>query len=144
MNSARPLEKKAAIVTGASRGIGFAVARKLGELGARVVICARDSSRLQAAATDLGRHGIEALAVPADVRRADDVEAMFQRAELALGPVEIVVNNAGIGFFGQVQEASEETWDSVLDTNLKSVFLMTRVSAPAMIRRRSGHIINIA
>jgi NAD(P)-dependent dehydrogenase (short-subunit alcohol dehydrogenase family) len=144
MTSPKPLEQKTAIVTGASRGIGFAVARKLGQLGARVAMCARDAKRLSEAAKQLGGEGIHALAIPADVSRARDVEAMVQKADEALGPADVVVNNAGIGFFGPVQEASEETWDSVLDTNLKSAFLMTRACAPGMIRRRSGHIINIA
>jgi len=70
--------------------------------------------------------------------------AFVQKTEKTLGPVEILVNNAGIGYFGPTHEATEAKWDSVLDTNLKSVFLMSKAVAPAMIKRRGGHIINIA
>lgn len=140
----KPLMSKVALITGASRGIGLAIAKSLAGMGAKISVCARDSGKLVAAAADLERHGVTVLAVPADVSRADDIAALVQKTEQSLGPVEILINNAGIGVFGPVQEASEADWDAVLDTNLKSVFLLSRAVAPGMISRRSGHIINIA
>jgi len=140
----KPLEGKIALVTGASRGIGLAVARKLGRLGAKVSLCARDVKRLEVAAGELQSDGTNTLAVAADVTRPDDVAAFVAKTVRSLGPIEILVNNAGIGYFGPTHQADESIWDSVLDTNLKSVFLTSKAVAPGMIERRSGHIINIA
>ncbi|MGA8307749.1 MAG: SDR family NAD(P)-dependent oxidoreductase, partial [Candidatus Acidiferrales bacterium] len=137
------LAGKTALVTGASRGIGFAIARKLGLMGAKVAICARDAKKLDAAAASLHNEGVEVLAVEADVTSATDIDALASKTEKSLGPIEILVNNAGVGYFGPVQGADEKDWDSVLDTNLKSVFLLSRAVAPGMIERRAGHIINI-
>jgi NAD(P)-dependent dehydrogenase (short-subunit alcohol dehydrogenase family) len=140
----RLLEGKTALVTGGSRGIGLAIAQKLGKMGARVAICARDTHRLENAANELKRSGIRALGMHADVTLASDVELLVQKTQTSLGAVDILVNNAGIGYFGPVQVATEAVWDSVLDTNLKGVFLLTRAVAAGMMERRSGHIINIA
>ena len=90
------------------------------------------------------RQGASVVAVPADVSRSSDIAPLVQKTEQSLGPVEILVNNAGIGYFGPTHEASEANWDAVLDTNLKSVFLLSRAVAPGMIARRGGHIVNIA
>jgi 3-oxoacyl-[acyl-carrier protein] reductase len=132
-----------ALVTGASRGIGFAIARKLGLMGAKVAICARDARKLDEAAARLRNDGLEVLAATADVARAKELAALVTKTEESLGSIEILVNNAGVGYFGPLQEADEKNWDSVLDTNLKSVFLLSKAVAPGMIERRAGHIINI-
>ncbi len=144
MTAGKPLEGKVAIITGASRGIGFAVAHRLGTLGAKLSLCARDEKKLQSAADELrpGAAGVFAAAV--DVTHGDQIAAFVQNTEKALGPVEILVNNAGVGYFAPTHEATEANWDTVLDTNLKSVFLASKAVAPGMIQRRSGHIINIA
>jgi 3-oxoacyl-[acyl-carrier protein] reductase len=144
MSNAKPLEAKVALITGASRGIGLAIARSLAAMGARLALCARDPGRLIAVAAEFERHGIPVLAVPADVSRPADIAALVQKTEHSLGPIEILINNAGIGVFGPIQEATEANWDAVLDTNLKSVFLLCRAVAPGMIARRGGHIVNIA
>ena len=138
------LAGKTALVTGASRGIGLAIARRLGKMGAKVSICARDTKRLEEAVNILRQDGISALGMHADVTRGDDVELLVQKTQTSLGPIEILVNNAGTGYFGPLHEASETSWDTVLDTNLKGVFLLTKAVAPGMIERRSGHIVNIA
>jgi 3-oxoacyl-[acyl-carrier protein] reductase len=139
----KPLAGQVALITGASRGIGLAIAKNLAAMGAKISVCARDAGNLIAAAADLERHGIKVLAVPADVSRATDIAPLVQKTEQSLGAIEILVNNAGIGVFSPIQEASETDWDAVLDTNLKSVFLLSRAVAPGMISRRSGHIVNI-
>ncbi|MGA7852970.1 MAG: SDR family NAD(P)-dependent oxidoreductase [Candidatus Acidiferrales bacterium] len=144
MSDSKALTGKVAIVTGASRGIGFAVAQRLAKLGAKLSICARDPQKLERAAADLRQSAAAVFAAPVDVTCADQIESFVSATKKNLGPVEILVNNAGIGYFGPTHEASEHNWDSVLDTNLKSVFLMSKAVAPAMIERRGGHIINIA
>jgi 3-oxoacyl-[acyl-carrier protein] reductase len=143
MNAGTTVQGKVALITGASRGIGLAIARSLAGLGAKVALCARDPQRLEAATAELKRAGASVVAIPADVRAADEIAHLVRAAEQSLGPIEILVNNAGIGYFAPVQEASEADWDSVLDTNLKGVFLLSKAVAPGMIQRRSGHIINI-
>jgi len=140
----KPLEGKTAVVTGASRGIGLAIARSLARMGAKLAICARDAAKLENAAEELRREGGTVLAVQADVSRAQDAAALVQKSEQTLGPIEILVNNAGTGYFGPTHEATEANWDTVLDTNLKSVFLLSKAVARGMIERRGGHIINIA
>jgi 3-oxoacyl-[acyl-carrier protein] reductase len=144
MSDPTPLEGKVAIVTGASRGIGFAVAHRLANMGAKLSICARDPQRLEAAADALRREAASVFAAPVDVTRADQIATFVSHTEKNVGSPEILVNNAGIGYFGPTHKASEQNWDSVLDTNLKSVFLMSKAVTPAMIERRGGHIINIA
>jgi len=133
-----------ALVTGGSRGIGLAIARRLGRLRARVALCARDASRLEQARQELAAEGIEALAAVADVTRAADIAALLERVHAGLGPVDILINNRRMGIFGPFHERSEDEWDTVLNTNLKSVFLVSRAVAPEMMRRRHGHIVNIS
>jgi 3-oxoacyl-[acyl-carrier protein] reductase len=144
MMAGKPLEGKIALITGASRGIGLAIAKSLGRLGAHLSVCARDAKKLESAARELEREATKVLAIAADVSRPGDIASLVQKTTQSLGPIEILVNNAGIGYFGPAQEAAEANWDSVLDTNLKSVFLLSKAVAPGMIERRSGHIINIA
>jgi 3-oxoacyl-[acyl-carrier protein] reductase len=135
---------KVALITGASRGIGCAIARRLGQMGARVSICGRDQAKLDQSAASLRGQGIETLAIQADVSRGDQVSSLVQKTQMEFGPIDILVNNAGIGRFGPFHKFEEADWDAVLDTNLKSVFLVSRAVAPEMIRRQTGHIINIS
>ncbi len=142
--TSRPLAGMTALVTGASRGIGLAIARRLAELGARLSLCARDATRLETAAAALRNEGFEALAMVADVTHANEIQTLVDRTHRDLGPIDILINNAGIGRFGPAHQMSEADWDAVLDTNLKSVFLVTRAVAPGMIERKRGHIVNIS
>jgi len=143
-NSKKPLNGQVALITGASRGIGLAIARSLGRLGAAVALCARDRKKLAEAVSELEREDVSARAVAADVTRLQDITSLVAQTEREAGSIDILVNNAGIGYFAPIQEASEEKWDAVLDTNLKAVFLLSKAVAPRMIGRRKGHIINIA
>jgi 3-oxoacyl-[acyl-carrier protein] reductase len=144
MSSAKSLEGKIAVITGASRGIGLAIAQRLGLMGAKLSICARDPEKLEAAANQLRGVAPGVFAAPVDVTRDEQIASFVQYTRKNLGPIDILVNNAGIGWFGPAHEASEETWDSILDTNLKSVFLMSKAVAPGMIEHKTGHIINIS
>ena len=144
MDAEKPLSGKVALVTGASRGIGHAIAQHLGRLGARLGLCARTPERLDAAAAELRRDGVEAIAVPADLTHPSEVASVVRRTNDALGEIDILVNNAGVGVFRPAHEATEEEWDRVMNTNLKAVFLLSKAVAPQMIRRRRGDIVNIA
>ena len=138
------LDGQVAWITGASRGIGLAIARRLGRMGARVAICARSEERLQPAASLLRSEGIEVLAAAADVTRAAEVAALARKIQEELGPIDILVNNAGIGLFAPFYKQSEADFDSAMNTNLKSAFLTSLAVAPEMIRRKAGHIINVS
>jgi 3-oxoacyl-[acyl-carrier protein] reductase len=140
----RPLAANLALVTGGSRGIGRAIAMKLARLGANVAICGRDTAKLSETETDLKKTGVRAVAIVADVTSARDVSRLVQRVEAELGPIALLVNNAGIGLFGPVHQKTEEEWDRLMNTNLKSVFLVSRSVVPGMIKRGGGDIINIS
>ena len=144
MDEREAVRGKVALVTGASRGIGLAVAQRLVTMGASVCLCARDAKKLKDVEEKVQRISSKSLAIPADVSRASDVATLVRKTEQALGTIEILVNNAGTGYFGPTHEAAEEMWDTVIDTNLKSVFLVSKAVAPGMIGLRGGHIINIA
>jgi 3-oxoacyl-[acyl-carrier protein] reductase len=139
-----PLAGNIALVTGGSRGIGRAIALQLAKLGSSVVICGRDAKALTETEAQLKQCGSPVYSQIADVSRSADVNALVDKAQATLGPISILVNNAGIGLFGPAHEKSEADWDRVLNTNLKSVFLMSRAVAPSMIQRGAGDIINIS
>ena len=138
------LEGSVALVTGASRGIGRAIAHRLATLGASVAICGRDRAALQDSSKSLQKLGTHCFSQVTDVTQAEQVSELVAKTEFALGPVQILVNNAGIGLFGPAHEKSEADWDHVLNSNLKSVFLVSRAVIPSMIRCGSGDIINIS
>jgi 3-oxoacyl-[acyl-carrier protein] reductase len=142
--STKPLAERVALVTGGSRGIGRAIALRLAGLGAVVAICGRDREALEAASAELSRTTKGSLAQVADVTRSEDVAKLVATTEAKLGPIAILVNNAGIGLFGPAHEKTEADWDRVLNSNLKSVFLVSRAVAPSMIREGRGDIINIS
>jgi len=132
------------LITGASRGIGLAIARKLGAMGAQLALCARDAGRLGQAEAELRQAGCRTLAEAADVTDAAAVDALVQKVIGTLGGIDILVNNAGVGVFAPLHELREEDWDRVMNTNLKGVYLCSRAVAPQMMRRHGGHIINIS
>ena len=134
------LTGKTAFVTGSTRGIGLAIARGLYDAGARVAIVGRDLTRAQAVASELGE---KALGISCDVARADQVEAAIGTAEAGLGPIDVLVNNAGITRDNILLRLSESDWDAVLDANLKGAFHTTRAVIKGMMKRRSGRIISI-
>jgi len=139
------LQGKIALVTGASRGIGRAIAVGLAGCGADVAVNYKTHEKearvTQQQVTSQGRR---AIVIQADVSRSSEVGNMIATVERDLGPVDILVNNAGIARFQSVEATTEADWDEVLTANLKSVFLVTQAVLPGMRRRRWGRIINIS
>lgn len=133
-----------ALVTGAARGIGFAIAQALGQCGARVVVADLDQAAAQRAAAQLVEQGVEAIGLAVDVADEQQVLAMVAAVEVAMGHVDILVNNAGIVSTGPLLEVSAAEWNRVLAIDLSSVFYCAKAVLPAMMDRRSGRIINIA
>jgi len=139
------LRGKIAVVTGAGRGIGAAIARKLASGGANTVICGRRPELLQETTRSITSIGGQCEAIPCDVTNLRSVEDLAARVEKTFQRVDILVNNAGVGTFGTpLHQLSPETWDKVQNTNLRGVFYCIRAFAPMMIRARSGDIVNIS
>lgn len=133
-----------AIVTGASRGIGFAIAAELARRGLRLALLARHREPLEEAARRLApaAPGIETFLC--DVQDGQQVRSTFQKILATNGRVEVLVNNAGLGVFAPVHQLSEADWEVMLNTNLRGVFHCSRAVIPRLIEQRRGHIINIS
>jgi meso-butanediol dehydrogenase/(S,S)-butanediol dehydrogenase/diacetyl reductase len=138
------LQGQVAIVTGAGRGIGHAVAAALAREGATVVLAARTRQELAAIAAAIRQSGGAALAIPTDVTQDAAVEAMVEQAIAELGRLDILVTAAGGASFGPVVATKPEDWDGMLAINLRAVMVTCRAVLPMMIRQRRGTIINIA
>ncbi|GGL79540.1 SDR family oxidoreductase [Wenxinia marina] len=138
------LEGRIAIVTGASSGIGHAIARALAAEGARVILAARSADRLDALAAEIGAAGGTGLALPTDVTDEGQVEALFARCAEAFGPPDLVVCNAGIADHTPTADLTLARWSEVIDINLTSAFLCGRAALRAMIETgRGGRIVNV-
>ncbi|MBB5178932.1 3-oxoacyl-[acyl-carrier protein] reductase [Planomicrobium koreense] len=139
------LTGKTAIITGASRGIGAEIARKMAEAGAKIVVNYSGSqAKAEAVVEEIKNNGGEAIAVKADVADADAVKAMVDQAMQAFGSVDILVNNAGITRDNLMMRMKDDEWDDVINTNLKGVFICTKAVTRQMMKQRSGRIVNIA
>jgi NADP-dependent 3-hydroxy acid dehydrogenase YdfG len=142
--AAPALADRVAIVTGAGRGIGRAVAQALAREGAAVALAARTRAEVAAVAEAIRNAGGRALAVPTDVSQDAQVEALVDETVGQLGPVDILVNAAGVAAFGPVAGAKPGDWDAMLAVNLRAVMVCCRAVLPSMLRRRSGTIVNVA
>ena len=139
------LEGKTAIVTGASKGIGFAIAQTLLKNGAKVLLCARNPDTLAASVAKLqATAGDRVASFAADVSKSNEVEKLFLAADQALGSLDILVNNAGIGVFRAAGELSVEDWDKVIGVNLSGAFYCSREALARFSEHRGGRIINIS
>ncbi|MBU3110545.1 3-oxoacyl-[acyl-carrier-protein] reductase [Clostridium lacusfryxellense] len=139
------LKGKTAVVTGASRGIGRAIAIKFAKLGANVVVNYRKSEdAVKDVVKEIEALGVKALAVQADISSYSDVESMMKKCIVEFGSLDILVNNAGITKDGLIMRMKEEDFDNVIDVNLKGAFNCTRHVSSIMLKQRSGRIINIS
>jgi 3-oxoacyl-[acyl-carrier protein] reductase len=132
-----------AIVTGAGRGIGRSIALSLARQGARVVLAARTLRELEQVRQEIESFGGQAICIPADVRSEPDVIRLVSDAARQWGRLDIVVNNAGIGAFGPLEQASTAQWDEVMAVNARGTFLMCREAIPHLRRQRPSYIVNI-
>ena len=144
MPSLFDLSGRTALVTGATSGIGLALARGLAGAGATVAVNGRDEGRIADTVSALRDEGLSAHAARFDVTVADEVEAGVARVEADVGPIDILVNNAGIQRRKPLLEMEEAVWNEVIETNLNAVFRVGRAAARGMVERRRGKIINIA
>jgi NAD(P)-dependent dehydrogenase (short-subunit alcohol dehydrogenase family) len=140
------LAGKAAIVTGGSRGIGRSIAIALAEAGADVAIAARKPDALAEAKAAIEATGRRALAVPTNVRRTDDLHALVETTKRELGRIDVLVNNAGTNpTFGPVHEIDERAWDLIMNTNVKSVHVLSNAVREAMLEHGDGgSVINVS
>ena len=138
------LKDQVAVVTGGGTGIGLAIARRLGSLGALVAIASRDSSHLETGCAALRESGIDALAIQLDVRKPDQVDEMVQRTIKHFGGIDILVNNAAGNFICRAEDLSPNGWNSVIGIVLNGSFYCSRAVGRAMIaRKRGGSIVSV-
>jgi len=142
--ASKPLLDRIAIVTGSGQGIGRGVAMCFARAGANVVVADQASERIAPVVAEIEGCGVQALGIPTDVRRADDIRRMVQQTTGRFGQIDILVNNAGVVVVKPMVEQTEADWDHVLDVNLKGVFLCCHQVVPEMIARKHGAIVNIA
>jgi len=140
-----PLRGQVAVITGAGRGIGAAIAAELAGLGALTVLCGRTSAPLKTTAAAIAKSGGKARAVECDVTDLRSVESVAALVQRDFGRADILVNNAGVGSFqAPLHQMSPDSWEQVLNTNLRGVYYCIRSFVPMMIGARSGHIVNIS
>ncbi len=138
------LKGKTALITGGSRGIGKAIAIALAKEGVNIIITGRGEAALQVAEKDIAAHGVQTKYIVLDVGSRNDVEKILAETLAHAAPVDILINNAGVGAFGGFLEMAPEQWEQIIQVNLLGVYYVTRAILPGMIERNTGDIINIA
>jgi NAD(P)-dependent dehydrogenase (short-subunit alcohol dehydrogenase family) len=137
------LRDRTVLVTGGSRGLGLLLAREFATHGAAVAVCGRDADALARARDDLQRRGVPVRAVPCDVTRPEEVDALVDRVRRELGPVDVLVNNAGVITVGPLETMTREDFEEALQTNFWGAVHATLAVLPEMRRRRAGRIVNV-
>ncbi len=139
------LDGKVALITGGARGLGETMAMALAEAGADIALSGRTASACDATAAKIAAAtGRRAKGFGADVTVAADVTRLVAEVEAALGPIDILINSAGVNIRGPIQQLTEQDWDTVIDTNLKGPWLCARAVGPGMVERKWGRVINMA
>ena len=142
--AADTLRDRVAIVTGASQGIGRAIAVELAKVGAHVVACSRRLPSLETVAAEVRAQGRQALALACDVGDAGQVEEAVARAVKTFGRIDLLVNNAGYRIRAPLEDLPRQEWDAMVQTNLTGVFLFSQAAGRVMIRQRAGKIVNVS
>ncbi len=137
------MKGKVSIVTGGNRGIGRAIAQALAEAGSAVAIAARDEAQSAIAIEELRKLGVEAISVKADVANRDDLEAMVETVSRTLGPIDVLVNNAGIGFHANALTLPDDEWERLFAINLGGVWKASQIVGRHMVANGRGSIVNI-
>ncbi|MFW5820874.1 MAG: SDR family NAD(P)-dependent oxidoreductase [Bacteroidota bacterium] len=137
------VKKKVVLITGSSGGLGYVFARGLASRGAKVVINGTNIEKLYETQRSLKEQGFETHAIPFDVTDADAVKEAMEKIDGEAGPIDVLVNNAGINLRAPAEEMDESTWDKVININLKGAFLVSRAAGKQMIKNKRGKIINI-
>ncbi|NLP58306.1 3-ketoacyl-ACP reductase [Lutibacter sp. B1] len=140
----KSLKGKNALITGAGKGIGKAIAIALAEEGANVVLLARTEKDIEGVAEEARALGVNTMATVADVSNIEAVNAAASKIHEAMGNIDILINNAGIGRFGKFMELEPEEWEQVIKVNLLGTYYVTRAFLPKMIEQKSGDIINVS
>jgi 2-deoxy-D-gluconate 3-dehydrogenase len=138
------LDGKVALITGASKGIGAGLARALARAGAHVVVTARDLPALKRLATEIRDGGARATALSLDLRDVDQIQAVFEQVHGDLGSLDVLVNNAGLGYNHPALDVSEEDWDEMMAVNLKGLFFCCQAAGRLMLAQGSGRIVNMS
>ena len=131
------------LVTGASRGIGRAIVTRLAAEGADLIITARNADELDEVAREIARFGGRCLPIPADLRRTESILALSERSLSEFGGIDVLVNNAGVGAWGRLEELTLEQYEAMFDLNVRAVFLLTREIVPSMVQNGGGTVVNI-
>jgi len=138
------LNGKIALITGGGRGIGRALALAFGDAGARVAVTGRNTSNLVETESEIKARGGDALVIAGDIADKESVSAAFEQVRTKFGPVDILINNAGITYSRKFHETPDEVWEQIIQTNVSGIFYCCKAALPEMIAKRWGRIINIA
>ena len=138
------LREKKAVITGASKGLGYAMAKALSQAGADVVLTARTMPLLEELAQEITGYGCKAIPLKCDVSDYDQVQKMIQNAAAEMGKIDILINNAGIALDRPFKDMSFDEWEKILQVNINSTFSTCKAVGPYMVKQRSGKVINIS
>ena len=138
------LKNKIVFVTGAGKGIGKAIALALAKEGAHVGLMSRTEKDLVLVASEIEQFGVKVFIVTGDVSKIEEVNVAVEKVHASLGPIDILINNAGIGTFGKFLELEPSVWEQMIKVNLLGVYYVTRAVLPQMIERKTGDIVNIS
>lgn len=138
------LDNKIIIVTGASKGIGAGIAKELAMAGATVALCARNTEQLNKLREEIVKEGGLAFVFPLDINSVDEIKQVFQKIYRQFGRIDVLINNAGLGFNHAALEVKEEDWDSMMNVNLKGLFFCSQQAGKYMLEKGYGRIINMS
>jgi 2-deoxy-D-gluconate 3-dehydrogenase len=144
MNMEFGLDKKIVVVTGASKGIGAGISKQLALAGATVILCARSTDPLNELKNEIVKAGADAHAFELDIRSVDQIKEVFKSIYDQFGRIDILINNAGLGFNHAAIDVTESDWDEMMDVNLKGLFFCSQQAGKYMIKNGYGRIINMS